>query len=187
MRCPQECRLCPEKVLTDDDKRPCGGTQRTGEGGRGAILFGTLSAPLENPGPQRPAAVPGTGWAQAGHRQARLLAEEARGAVALFMIKAWYSNSKTAQILWFLVFVLFCFNFKGKNSRTSLAHLFRVYEADIFFRCFKCWFPKVMGKNVLRYVLDTVSKYFTRINQCDPQSGSVREGRLSSAFYMWGN
>lgn len=124
---------------------------------------------------------------QAGHRQARLLAEEARGAVALFMIKAWYSNSKTAQILWFLVFVLFCFNFKGKNSRTSLAHLFRVYEADIFFRCFKCWFPKVMGKNVLRYVLDTVSKYFTRINQCDPQSDSVREGRLSSAFYMWGN
>lgn len=56
-----------------------------------------------------------------------------------------------------------------------------------FFRFLKWWCPKVMGKNVLRYVLDTVSKYFTRINQCDPRSGSVREGRLSSAFYMWGN
>lgn len=36
MRCPQECRLCPEKVLTDDDKRPCGGTQRTGAGREGS-------------------------------------------------------------------------------------------------------------------------------------------------------
>lgn len=30
MRCPQECRLCPEKILTDDDKRPCAGGRRLG-------------------------------------------------------------------------------------------------------------------------------------------------------------
>lgn len=129
MRCPQECRLCPEKVLTDDDKRPCVGGRRLGlvggpsaqgrEGGERFYLErSVLPWKTQDPKGRQPF------LGQAGHRQARLLAEEARGAVALFMIKAWYSNSKTAQILWFLVFVLFCFNFKGENSRTSLAHLF---------------------------------------------------------------